>query len=380
MMIELLVLGSLLNTLPGTIEARQTPLIGAQISVLEDDNWQTCEAYFRELKNLGYNTIILRVFHNHGDRFHNLVADSVRNQIHEGVYFKTNKAPLIADILNPACKSAKRAGLKIFAWMTTLKSNYRQSSKPQVLSFDENRGTIIAEKNLLDPQASENIIYFKQLFQDLATYPIDGILLQDDLMLRQNQGFSQVNNNFIPKPNNIYLLPVGSPYKIEGYKAPFYQWRQQQALQLQDLANQIFASCRAIKPGLLCAQNIHYELLYNADWGLNWFACSLESMQASTADYLMIMAYQEMIQKELELADEQLPQTMLKLFKNGRKNDRERIIFKFEIPDQNQPPQARAKAIRKLKETCRSARKAGWQDIVLTPCNSLACAKLLQDK
>ncbi len=56
------------------------PLIGAQISVLEGDHWRACENYFHTLKKLGYNTIILRVFHNYGDRFHNLVKKTARKQ------------------------------------------------------------------------------------------------------------------------------------------------------------------------------------------------------------------------------------------------------------------------------------------------------------
>ena len=147
------------------IIAHRKPLIGAQISVLEGDNWKTCEDYFHTLKKMGYNTIILRVFHNRGDRFHNLVKESGRKQSREGVYFSTDQAPIISDILTPACANAHRTGLKIFAWMTTLKANYARNLRPQVLSYDESQGTISQENNLLDPQAPKNIAFLKQLFK-----------------------------------------------------------------------------------------------------------------------------------------------------------------------------------------------------------------------
>ncbi len=353
------------------------PLIGAQISVLEGENWSICEDYFHTLKKLGYNTVILRVFHNHGDRFHNLVKKSARKQGLEGVYFDTDQAPVISDILTPACKSAHRAGLKIFAWMTTLKANYDRSLRPQVLSFDENQGKISRENNLLDPQAQENIVFLKQLYKDLATYPIDGILLQDDLILRHNQGFELVNNTIFPDPKNIYRI-TGRPHtEITAYKAPFYSWRQQQALKLQHLANEIFTTCRSLKPDLICAQNIHYELLYNADWGRNWFACTKESLATSKADYLMVMAYQERIRRELKLPLEELSSTMLKIFENGVSDEKERIIFKFETPDQRVSRKQKLKSIATLQKTIQSARQKGWQDIILTPCNNLDTADYL---
>ncbi len=353
------------------------PLIGAQISVLEGDNWETCEDYFKTLKELGYNTVILRVFHNHGDRFHNLVKKPARKQNREGVYFNTDRAPVIADILTPACKSAHRTGLKIFAWMTTLKANYDRSLRPQVLSFDEDQGTISRENNLLDPQALENIVFLKQLYEDLAAYPIDGILLQDDLILRHNQGFELVNDTIFPDPKNIYRI-TGRPHtEITAYKAPFYIWRRQQALKLQHLANEIFTTCRSLKPDLICAQNIHYELLYNADWGRNWFACTKESLAASNADYLMVMAYQERIRRELKLPLEELSSTMLKIFENGVADEKERIIFKFETPDQKVSRKQKLKSIATLQKTIQNARQKGWQDIILTPCNNLDTADYL---
>ncbi len=366
------------STAPLSLEAAtrpHKPLIGAQISVLEGVNWRTCNEYFHKLKKLGCNTIILRVFHNRDDRFHNLVEETTRKQTPEGVYFRTDQTPVISDILTPACKSAHRAGLKIFAWMTTLKANYGCSLRPQVLNFNENSGSIKREDNLLDPASPENIEFLKKLFQDLATYPIDGILLQDDLILRHNQGFALVDGTIIPDPKNIYQFTDRIQAEITAYRPPFYRWRRQQALTLQHLANTIFATCRALKPELLCAQNIHYELLLNDDWGRDWFASTKESLAASKADYLMVMAYQERIRRELELPrEEELSSTMLKIFENGLGDEKERIIFKFESPNQGDSRNQKLKSIATLQKTIRNARKKGWRDLILTPCNNLEAA------
>lgn len=351
------------------------PMIGAQISVLKGANWKSCERYFYELKEMGYNTIILRVFHNRKDRFHNLVKESACKQDREGVYFNTSLAPVISDVLTPACESAHRAGLKIFAWMTTLQANYARTSKPQVLSYDEKSGSIISEENLLEPTAQENIDFLKKLFLDLSSHPIDGILLQDDLILRHNQGFRIINNTVNPNPKTIYKFTENNPTKISAYNPPFHHWRRQQALTLQHLANAIFTSCRSLKPGLLCAQNVHYEPLYNSDWGRDWFAITKESLTASKADYLMVMAYQERIKRELELVTKkELSTIMLKIFENGKASEKERIIFKLETPDPVSSRKHKLRSIATLQETIHNARKKGWQDLILTPCNNLESA------
>ncbi|MEA1921046.1 MAG: family 10 glycosylhydrolase [Pseudomonadota bacterium] len=357
---------------------RAEPLIGAQISVLEEENWRACEKYFYELRKKGYNSIILRVFHNRKDRFHSLVKEADRKQNREGVYFNTDQAPVILDILTPACASAHRAGLKIFVWMTTLKANYARNSRPQVLSYDEKSGSIIREENLLAPTASTNIDFLKKLFLDLAAYPIDGILLQDDLMLRHNQGFEQIDGTITPNPKNLYQHTDKNRTQISVYKPLFHRWRRQQALALQHVANTIFTTCRSLKPALLCAQNTHYELLYNDDWGRDWFACTQESLAASQADYLMVMAYQERIKRELELVTErELSSTMLKIFENGLTHGKERIIFKFETPTPTASRKQKLKSIATLQETIRNAREKGWRDLILTPCNNLEAADCL---
>ncbi len=127
-----------------------------------------------------------------------------------------------------------------------------------------------------------------------------------------------------------------------------------------------------MNPGILCTQNIHYELLYNPDWGRDWFACTLESMAASKADYLMIMAYQERIRRELKLTTErELPAAMLKIFENGLADEKKKIIFKFEAPDHTDSAKKRQKLIATLQKTIHNARKNGWRDLVLSPCNNL---------
>ena len=72
------------------------------------------------MSSFGVDAIILRVFHNSFDRgFFTKERTSGG-----GVYFKTSRAPVKADLLSLAVEEARRNGIKIFAWMTTRYADY----------------------------------------------------------------------------------------------------------------------------------------------------------------------------------------------------------------------------------------------------------------
>ena len=73
------------------------------------------EKRIKGLKEAGVDTLIFRVFQNKGDRIHKFVTP--RHE--EGVYFKTEHAPVVDDLLGKVAEIAHRNGLDIFAWMTT---------------------------------------------------------------------------------------------------------------------------------------------------------------------------------------------------------------------------------------------------------------------
>jgi hypothetical protein len=264
--------------------------------------------------------------------------------------------------------------------MNTLKADYNHKLKQKVPTYNKKTGKIEPEKNLLEPSAAENINFLMRLFADLASHPIDGILLQDDLMLRHNQGYKLINNKVSPAPDKLYNFNPKNHTQIESYKPYFNIWREQQSFTLQTLANQIFSACRRIKPNLICAQNIHYEIIYNPAWGRDWFAWTKAALKTSTADYLMIMTYQERIRKELELkSDNELITEMNKIFTNALdwQLQKSKIIFKFTTPPLTSSHKQRERLLTTLNKTISQARQKNWPDLILTPCNNLIAARTI---
>ena len=336
-------------------------LRAAQISVLPGPDWSATLAHFHKLREAGANTVILRVFHNPGDRYHGPLPTDAGTPV-AGLYFKSSAGPLVADLLAPAGACARQAGLKIFAWMTTLGADYGKLTQARVRSYDPGNGKLRRESQLMDPAAPETRSLLKTLFRDLAAYQLDGILLQDDLMLRHLQGFRERAGRIEPDPRGLYQFTDENPGKITGYQPAFSRWRRQQAALLGGLAEDIFASARAVRPRLKLAVNLHYEFLLKPEWSLNWFACSEESRKHSSADYLMIMSYQERMARELELDEAGLNATLVSVCEKARRQPfAEKIVFKFEQPVTD-PDDS-------LRRSLDLARNQGWRNLVVYPCN-----------
>ncbi|MBN2232935.1 MAG: hypothetical protein JW781_08985 [Deltaproteobacteria bacterium] len=354
------------------------PLIGAQISHLEEVTERERRRFFADLRASGFNTIIVRVFHNRNDRFHRLPA-GMRPAADAGVYFRTTAAPVVADWLPGVCRAAHAEGLRVYAWMTTLSAVYGPlPPAPLTWEYDPDTGFCLPGTRF-DPSRPETSTHLAALFGDLAAQPVDGILLQDDLMLRHTEGFRLVNGRPQPDPAALYQIerPAGGRTRITGYHPAFNRWTEQRAAAVETLANALMAACREVNPNLLCARNLHYETLLNPAWGQTWFAESPTALAASTADHFMIMAYQQQIRRELELyTDERLAATMSRLIAAGNREPwcRDRVIYKFQaVCWQTEKPE-RPEWIARLLGMLKSARRPS---VVLTPYNRNHFARIV---
>jgi len=316
-------------------ELRTAPLIGAQISLLKPQTRGKRRYLFAQLRTSGFNAIIVRVFQNHGDRYHhfnNLNSPTP----HEGVYFKTNRVPVIGNLLPDICRDAHAEGLKVFAWMTTLHANYHRPQLPKTYSYNPGNHCL-QPTGTLDPTARENWKFLLGLYRDLAANPIDGIMFQDDMMLRHTEGFHPGRNGktLHPDPATLYHFTADGTH-ISGYQPAFWQWCSNKARTLQTLSNEIMSACLQVNPDLLFAQNIHYETLLSPHWGKAWFAEIPEILQSSTADYFFIMAYQQQIGRELEIKNNRkLEEMMGRLFEAGKilEKGKQQVVFKLQAID-----------------------------------------------
>jgi hypothetical protein len=316
--------------------------ICAQISNLEGKNLEDVDKMVKELKNAGVNTIILRVFQNKGDRIYKFVTPRYK----EGVYFKTEYAPVIEDILGPLTEIVHRYGLDIFAWMTTRYANYGLDGnleyRCQSYNFEKRRFEDSKGFNLFHPDVLNRL---EGLFRDLGQYPIEGILFQDDLILGHNEDFSvDANKAFLkefgyaPHPDRFYIEPYKSEsgkYYVKAYTEDFFSWANWKNRWLMNVAKRLMEAARKSNPNLRFAINLYFEAVIDEFKGVTWFSQALSRAMEIDFDYYAIMAYHRQAMKEKNMEVEKAIGLMTEVTQKAIASvgDPSKVLMKFQIYD-----------------------------------------------
>jgi tetratricopeptide (TPR) repeat protein len=294
------------NSLPEVKRTKRR--ICVQVSYLEGKNLEEVEKRLKELKNAGVNTIIFRVFQNKGDRIHKFVTAHHE----EGVYFKTQNAPVVDDILGKVADMAHRSGLEIFAWITTRYANYGLEGHPEYRCKRYNFETKKMEEargfNLFHPDVLRRL---EGLFRDLGRYPIDGILFQDDLILKHDEDFSPEANQaflkefgYLPQPEFFYIDPYKSEsgkYYAKAYTDRFWSWANWKNRWLMNVARRLMEVARESNQNLQFAINLYFEAVLSDLNGMVWFSQSLPGALKNNFDYYAVMAYHRQAMKDRDI-------------------------------------------------------------------------------
>lgn len=331
---------------PGSIEPPKGSgpgrIVAAQVSLFYGQNLKEVEERITRLAGAGVNTLIVRVFQNEGDRFYRFATP----QYASGVYFRTRYAPVVDDVLDPVTRIAHRHGLSVFAWMTTRHANYGFEGREALRGFlydFEKRAMVPARGFNLFRQ--EVVTRLEGLYSDLARYPIDGILFQDDLILRHNEGFSPEarrlflqDHGYLSDPSLFYgeiSREDGGRIVVSRYTDRFWTWTRWKNRKLLNLAEKLMAAARGINPDLRFAINLYYESVLDPQKGMAWYSQSLEKARNFPFDYFSIMAYHRQMQEEMGLTMEETLSLMPRLTKRAVQmaGDPARILMKIQVVD-----------------------------------------------
>jgi biofilm PGA synthesis lipoprotein PgaB len=316
--------------------------ICSQVFDFDGKNLGEVEKKVKQLKNAGVDTLIVRAFQNKGDRIYKFATP-----LHEeGVYFKTEYAPVVDDILGKVAEIVHRNGLDLFAWMTTRYANYGSDGNPEYRCKSYNFATKKMELakgfNLFHPDVVKRL---EGLFRDLGRYPIDGILFQDDLILKHNEDFSSDANKaflkefgYAPHPDLFYIDPYKSDsgkYYVKAYTERFWTWANWKNHWLMDVAKRLMKVARESNPNLKFGINLYYESVLNHSTAVGWFSQSLSEALASDFDYYAVMAYHRQTMKELHMEEREVLNLMAEVTGKALKavRDPAKVLMKVQILD-----------------------------------------------
>lgn len=279
------------------------------------------DTFLATVKNNGFNTIFLRVFHNEQDRYHFLEESSCKS----GVYFQTKKLCVVNNVLDYFIERAHSYHLKVYAWMATRSL----SALKDVYGIDKTFTINGAKRdgyglNIFNEKAFSDIV---ELFKELASYKLDGILIQDDLILKYDESASAEALKRFYVDTGINLAMTHMDKNIAD---KFAEWK---VKQLKYFLSKIVWDVKYLNPALKIALNIYYETPLYIDNAKKWYAQSLDDLKDTGVDYFAFMSYHKQIEEEnnLEFYD------AVSLINDGLKylidviEPDSRVIAKFQI-------------------------------------------------
>ena len=266
------------------------------------------EKSLSRLKEAGVTTVFVRVFQNRGDRplfYGGRPTDAV------GVYFPTAAAPVVADNLAVVSAACRRLGLTVYAWMTTRACDWLLEERPDLadLRYDSAADRVLpaARLNIFHPAVRRRLT---AVFRDLARADIDGVLFQDDLVLRAGEGLAPEaiaayleESGTAASPGLLFDRRAGAGaaaiFSPAFYREAFWPWAAWKNRALLDLAQELMAAAREVRPGLRFALNLYYETILNPRLALAWYAQDLGVARSRPFDYFSLMSYHRQIGREL---------------------------------------------------------------------------------
>ncbi|MGQ0793157.1 MAG: poly-beta-1,6-N-acetyl-D-glucosamine N-deacetylase PgaB [Deltaproteobacteria bacterium] len=276
----------------------------AQIFYTKAASFDELREEIRRMKQSGINTVIFRVFGNRGDRIHKLAGDNPESRA--GVYYATAHSPVIADILGEAARAARLEGVSIFAWMTTRRAVYGADESLMDAEFSLAKGeeSTIERLDLFNPKAVKRL---ESLYRDLAKYDIDGVLFQDDFIIKHMEGFGAsaklqylLDFNTRLEAADMYseveLRPNGRVERIR-YTEAFDRWARWKNGRLRQVASRLVGTVKSENPKLTTVFNAYYELFHNTYNNLIWQSHDIQL--AKEFDLVAVMAYQRQMMEEL---------------------------------------------------------------------------------
>jgi tetratricopeptide (TPR) repeat protein len=140
-------------------------------------NQKTFESTIQMLSRNGINALIISV---------NQSADPL-----PGVFFKTDQAPVIQDLLGSSLALANSYKMRVFASMPLREMDWLKDARWMDFKYDPaTRRFIISRRlNLWNPAVQE---YLLALYLDLAAYPLDGLIIEEPVGYSETEGFNEI--------------------------------------------------------------------------------------------------------------------------------------------------------------------------------------------
>ncbi len=270
---------------------------------------------FNELWSAGFGKIIVRSFLN--------------NKKEGGLLFENGQFRVAYPGFSRIVKKNNKRKFSLWGWLITRNYSWLDNSDLYDTEYIDHKRKKIKKLDIFDPEIRNKI---SKVFRDLTKLGVEGILIQDDLSIKSNEGFSLKGMKTFSDISGVparekLMMDSGSPYNLK--------WIKIKKKVIAALRNKIIKECRAINPDIKIGINVFYEASLFARKSNEWHSQDLKEIVDSDVDYIYLMMYHRQMKRELKYGIHRIK----KLFKKGIENAvmlaGDRLVVKMETYDWN---------------------------------------------
>jgi hypothetical protein len=148
--------------------------------------------------------------------------------------------------------------------------------------------------------------YLFDIYADLASKPLDGIVLQDDFVILTREGFSTAalaafrrESGKTVDPAEVFrYLSNGETDPENIHSKLSQQWAVFKSEHLAALGDDLIDACKKANRGLLIGTNLYYDTMHDPDEGRRWLGQDISTIRRSRFDLVFAMAYHRQMAEE----------------------------------------------------------------------------------
>lgn len=257
-----------------------------------------------------------------------LVVRVFRNQSGQGgLFFLNPEFQVVKPLLGNLIQRAEGKGDGIWAWMITRRFDWVEDSRYLDRAFQSGVLQTISSLDLFNPDAMKRVL---TVFGHLAESGINGIMLQDDLIIRSREGLSSWGRAH-------YALKTGNHSDMDSMLNPrspaHSRWVDIKTRRVAEVLSQIVRKCKKHKPDIRVGVNVYYETPLKPEKSREWYAHDLDLLLNSGIDHIFLMAYHRQMAAELGLSDAVTLELFSRLVNQAAALCKDKLVVKIQWRD-----------------------------------------------
>lgn len=268
---------------------------------------------YQRIKSIGINKILYRVFWDDEEK--------------GGLYFINTRFRTLEPALEKLIEEFDHKNLHLCAWMISRKFAWITNTRLFDYRFENNRREVVRKMDIFNPDAVKRIV---GAYKELASHRIASILIQDDLVLRYNEGFSNWGK---ARFTSLTDVPARESLMMKKNTPYHSTWKRVKIDQVNELVNRIVKNCKSVNSAVTVGMNIYYETPVHTLRAEEWYSHNLRGLAGTGLDYIYLMAYHRQIKNEMKWNEAKNREFFKTMVDRAYAVCKEKLVVKLQIKD-----------------------------------------------